>query len=148
MRPPATPLRVAFDTNVLLSLYAFSDSRFRVLREAVREGVLISLTSPACHAEWERVLTYRALRLDPQRRVAAAIALAGECEWVHAPQPGYLLPRCKDPDDQKFLELARDGRAHYLVSLDRALLGLAQKRPLRDHLRILTPQAMQRVIAG
>ncbi|OXH83132.1 nucleotide-binding protein, partial [Burkholderia multivorans] len=41
------------------------------------------------------------------------------------------LPKCKDRDDQKFLELARAAQAEWLVSKDRALLKLA-KRTARD----------------
>ena len=41
------------------------------------------------------------------------------------------LPKCKDRDDQKFLELAHAARANWLVSKDRALLKL-DKRTARD----------------
>ena len=41
------------------------------------------------------------------------------------------LPKCKDRDDQKFLELAHAARADWLVSKDRAVLKLA-KRIARD----------------
>jgi putative PIN family toxin of toxin-antitoxin system len=39
------------------------------------------------------------------------------------------LPTCKDPDDQKFLELALRGRADVLVTNDGALLGLSRRTP-------------------
>ena len=41
------------------------------------------------------------------------------------------LPKCKDRDDQKFLELAHAAQADWLVSKDRAVLKLA-KRIARD----------------
>lgn len=52
------------------------------------------------------------------------------------------LPRCRDPDDQKFLELARDGAADFLVTKDKALLKL--RRISRDPggFRIVTPAAL------
>jgi predicted nucleic acid-binding protein len=37
------------------------------------------------------------------------------------------LPRCRDADDQKFLELAAAAGARYLVSKDQALLELAPR---------------------
>ena len=51
------------------------------------------------------------------------------------------LPRCKDRDDQKFLELARDAGADWLVTADKALLRLARGGRLRGLFRILTPEA-------
>ena len=41
------------------------------------------------------------------------------------------LPKCRDRDDQKFLELAHAAKADWLVSKDRAVLKLA-KRTARD----------------
>jgi len=49
----------------------------------------------------------------------------------------HSLPRCKDPDDQKFLELAARTGANLLVSKDKALLRLARKPGLP--FRIATP---------
>jgi uncharacterized protein len=37
------------------------------------------------------------------------------------------LPKCKDRDDQKFLELAHAAQADWLVSKDRAVLKLARR---------------------
>ncbi len=51
----------------------------------------------------------------------------------------FKLPRCRDPDDQKFLEVARDARAHLLVSKDKALLELVRGRRKSLPFRILTP---------
>ena len=47
------------------------------------------------------------------------------------------MPRCSDPDDQKFLELAAATRAQILVSKDRALLKL--RRRCAPQFRIMTP---------
>jgi predicted nucleic acid-binding protein len=47
------------------------------------------------------------------------------------------LPRCKDPDDQKFLELAASAGAQLLISKDQAVLELA---PRVTRFRILAPK--------
>ncbi|MEW9625771.1 PIN domain-containing protein [Rhodanobacter geophilus] len=58
------------------------------------------------------------------------------------------LPRCRDPDDQKFLELARACGAQWLLSRDRELLRLA-RRTRREHgFDIVTPQAWAQAQAG
>ena len=53
-----------------------------------------------------------------------------------------LLPKCSDPDDQKFLELARDCGADYLVTKDKALLALARRKTRPAPCRIVTPVTM------
>ena len=51
------------------------------------------------------------------------------------------LPHCQERDDQKFLELARDVGADWLIPADKALLKLAKRDKLRGLFRIGTPEA-------
>ena len=48
--------RVVLDTNVLLSLFVFADSRYARLRERLTAGELIALTDGRCLGEFRRVL--------------------------------------------------------------------------------------------
>ena len=58
------------------------------------------------------------------------------------------LPVCRDSDDQKFLELARDCEADYLVSKDRQLLILsARRRPLLPF-DVVTPRRLNDVLVS
>jgi predicted nucleic acid-binding protein len=101
-------LRVVFDTNVLLSLFVFADSRFAPLRGEVVCGRWIALTSPACLAEFRRVLGYPLFALNEERQESAYAAYLALVRMVDAlPLEATALPRCQDRDDQKFLELAR-----------------------------------------
>ncbi len=141
---PAPRRRVVLDTNVLVSLYVFADSRFAQLREKIESGEWQALTNDECMNEFRRVLAYPmfALAEAGQRRAlhaydASVTRLAG-CESREAGNPG--LPRCRDRDDQKFLELARDSAADWLVTDDKALLRLARRERLRGLFRILTPE--------
>jgi len=133
-------LRVVFDTNVLLSLFVFADSRFAPLRGEVEAGRWLALTSPACLAEYQRVLGYPLFALTAERQAAAYDAYLGlVCIVAGTPQVEFVLPKCKDKDDQKFLELARDGHADWLVSADKMLLRLRRGRRLEHLFHILTP---------
>jgi predicted nucleic acid-binding protein len=58
------------------------------------------------------------------------------------------LPRCRDPDDQKFLELARACGAQWLLSRDRELLRLAGRTRREHGFDIVTPQAWAEAQAG
>ena len=136
--------RVVFDTNVLVSLYVFADSRFAPLRARIERGAWLALTSDACFEEFRRVLAYPMFRLDPDRQATALSAYDAVARRPPAPKNHAqcrALPRCKDRDDQKFLELARDGEADLLVTADKALLKLARRDRLHGLFRILTPEA-------
>jgi putative PIN family toxin of toxin-antitoxin system len=56
------------------------------------------------------------------------------CEFVHIPSP---IRACRDPRDDKFLELAVHGRADILITGDADLLAL---HPFQG-IAILTPAA-------
>ncbi len=136
-------MRVVLDTNVLLSLWVFADSRLAVLPERIAAGELLPLTSPDCLAEFERVLGYPEFALDDsaQQRILADYAGSACCVVKGAADDsGLPLPQCRDADDQKFLELARDARADYLVTSDKALLTLARRKLLANRFHIVTPE--------
>ena len=145
-----TPRRVVLDTNVLVSLYVFADSRLAPLRALIESGSWQALCDDACLAEFRRVLAYPLFALAPERQQAAFAAYAAVVTRA-APDAGRnlpALPRCKDRDDQKFLELARDAAADWLVTADKALLKLARRDRLRGLFRILDPDAALREIGA
>lgn len=145
----ARPLRVVFDTNVLLSMFVFADSRFAPLRAEVDAGRWLAYTRTDCLEEFRRVLDYAMFKLEPERQLAAYAAYSAivRLPEVETPPEPAVLPKCKDKDDQKFLELARDIEADWLVSSDKAVLKLNRK--LLGRYRILKPeQAMKELTAS
>lgn len=132
-------VRVVLDTNVLLSLFVFADSRYAPLRGRLESGAWRALTDPRCLHEFQRVLAYPMFSLDAAAQVAAFEAYCRLSETVAAAAVPVVLPECKDPDDQKFLEVARDGSARWLVTSDKALLKLARRKKLAHLFGIVTP---------
>ncbi|MDO8958467.1 MAG: putative toxin-antitoxin system toxin component, PIN family [Rhodocyclaceae bacterium] len=133
-------VRVVLDTNVLLSLFVFADSRFAPLRGEVAAGRWQALTSASCLAEFRRVLGYPLFALTDEQQAAAFAAYLDLVSIIDAPpRSAAPLPKCQDKDDQKFLELARDGLAHCLVTADKALLKLRRGQRLANLFHILTP---------
>lgn len=133
-------MRLVLDTNVWLDWLVFRDAEIAPLRAAATQGRARVFIDAACEAELARVLAYPLgrVRLD----AAAQAACLAECRRVasrgaRAAPPAWALPACRDPEDQKFLELARDCRADLLLTKDRALLELARRTPFR----IVTPRA-------
>ena len=139
----SAPRRVVLDTNVLVSLYVFADSRFAPLRARIECGEWQAITNDACFGEFRRVLGYPLFALAEELQQRALAAYDASVARPAAPTSAAIvsLPRCRDRDDQKFLELARDGAADWLVTADKALLRLARRDKLRGLFRILTPEA-------
>jgi len=132
---------MVLDTNVLLSLWVFADSRYLPIRTAIDSGAWVALTDVACLVEFERVLGYPEFELDPPAQRNILVEYAGLAQPI-APAACMPLPQCSDPDDQKFIELACSGAARCIVTSDKALLKLARHRTLREKLgiSILSPQ--------
>lgn len=139
------PNRIVLDTNVCLDLFVFRDPRWTGLLQALQNGALEAVTRADCRTEWRIVLGYSHLGLDgaAQERVGAEFdALIAA---IDVPPGEDRLPQCRDKDDQKFLELARDAGAAALITKDKALLKLAGKARRAGLFAILAPQAWKDV---
>ncbi len=134
-------LRLVLDTNVWLDWLVFAEPAVVPIREAVAAARAAVYIDAACDAELERVLAYDLGKhsLEPWKQAACLAACrhaALRIEVVVAQVECALLPRCSDPDDQKFLEAALAAQADYLLTKDQALLELARRE---RRFRILTP---------
>ena len=115
------------DTNVALDMFHFDDAVTRPLARALEAGLIRCAASPATLAEWRRVLAYPEFGLDAVAQAAMDARYTACVSLVSEPGAGMGLPRCRDADDQKFLELAASIPAEALVSKDRALLDLHRR---------------------
>jgi putative PIN family toxin of toxin-antitoxin system len=128
-------LRCVFDTNVLVSALLLPDSKPRqALDLALRKGKV--LLSFAALAELYEVLSRKQFRRyvdDEDVRIFLA-ALTREAQWIDV---DVQVTACRDPTDDKFLELAVSGRATHIVTGDSDLLAL---NPFQD-IQILPAQS-------
>ncbi|MCU0804716.1 MAG: putative toxin-antitoxin system toxin component, PIN family [Burkholderiales bacterium] len=130
MTSSVRPVRVVLDTNVLVAILAFDDPALEPLRAAWDEGSLVPLIDNHCEVELQRVLAYPAIARRAARAGNAVRTYLACCERVADDvPPTAALPRCRDPEDQKFLVLAGRGRADALLTRDRLLLELARSAP-------------------
>jgi uncharacterized protein len=134
--------RVVLDSNVWIDILVFDDAATRPIHAALQRGALDAVIDARCLAELSRVLDY------PQfaRRAvdkAAALACVARLSTLSTHDASAAiaapLPRCKDRDDQKFLELAHAAGADWLVSKDQALLKLARRTARDFGFRIAQP---------
>jgi uncharacterized protein len=124
--------RLVIDTNVVLSGLLFAGSiPSRAVLKAQSGVVLLSdatrleLFDVVGRARFDRFVE-RAIR----QRLAEEYAQACRTVQIHA-----AIHACRDPRDDKFIELAVHGRADAIISGDRDLLDL---HPFRE-IEILTP---------
>ncbi|HWU97815.1 MAG TPA: putative toxin-antitoxin system toxin component, PIN family [Oxalicibacterium sp.] len=138
------PKRVVLDTNVCLDLFVFRDPRWGLLHDALKNGCLEAITRDDCRKEWSIVLHYPHLKLDDAARMVCMAefdSLIRSHSVPDAMEEIQKLPICKDKDDQKFLEIARDARVDVLITKDKALLKLARKTRRDGLFAIMTPEA-------
>ncbi len=132
--------RLVLDTNVCLDLFVFRDPRWASLLAALNEARVQAYTRADCRKEWQLVLAYDRLGLDADRRASVAVEFDALIVLTEPAEPAAALPVCRDPDDQKFLELAASCGADALVTKDKALLKLARRTKKLSLFRILTPE--------
>jgi putative PIN family toxin of toxin-antitoxin system len=132
---------LVLDTNTVMALWVFEDPALLALRQRIEAGSVTLATRADALEELQHVLAYRQFGLDPARQAALHAEYAARCSVVSAEaDTPAALPTCRDRDDQKFLEIARDARATHLVSRDKALLRLNRHRLVRPLYAIVKPE--------
>lgn len=115
---------VILDTNALLDWRVFKDPSAHPVAEALAEGRVRWLASPAMQVEWNHVWP-RAVFARWQPEPALTETVFAHAQMVEEPPRGPL--RCTDPDDQVFIDLALHVGARWLFTKDAALLKLAKR---------------------
>ena len=122
------PLRVVLDTSVLISKLIYAPGSTWLV-QAWQNGALIPLVTEETLFELERVL-YRAKFHLAAKDVAARIAEYYPWCQIYPEDAAIPVPECRDPDDRKFLQLARQAQADALVTEDQDLLTLQDAFPI------------------
>jgi len=121
------PLLV-IDTNIALDLLVFEAPASNVVWEAVCQKQVIWLATARMRAELQRVLTYPqiARRLALRRHAADAVLAQFDRLSRVVPDAPRATVRCRDPDDQIFVDLAVAHGAQ-LLSKDGLVLRLRKR---------------------
>ena len=127
-------LRVVLDTNVVVSAMLLPGSvPRRALDKGLDQGsilisipVLLEIAEVLTREKFDRYLT-------ESERLRFLVALLKETELIEIREQ---IDVCRDPKDNKFLELAICGKADFIITGDDDLLDLD---PFRG-LRIITPR--------
>ncbi|HEX5806435.1 MAG TPA: putative toxin-antitoxin system toxin component, PIN family [Macromonas sp.] len=116
---------LVIDTNWVLDLWVFDDPRALPLRQALQEGAVRWIGCTPMRDELERVLTYPAVHKRMQTRgLSTADVLTLYDRWCQPhPVPPACRHRCRDRDDQVFIDLATAHQAR-LLSKDALVLRM------------------------
>ena len=129
---------------MVMDLFHFEAPPLAQLAQAVSSGQVICLANDHTLAELERVTGYPQFRLDAAGRTTLLQRYRAHLTIAPAkPSNADLppLPKCRDPDDQMFLELAQYAKADLLISRDNLVLKLARARQRPCPFAILQPDA-------
>ena len=116
------------DTNIVLDLWLFEDPATAPLRAALQRGLIAHLATRSMRDELERVLTYpHIIKRMAKSKLQAQDILNRFDEHHLLAEPAVKAPcTCKDPDDQKFIDLAV-AHAVPLLSKDAAILCMKKR---------------------
>jgi predicted nucleic acid-binding protein len=128
------------DSNVVLDWLVFNDASMHEPAARLRAGHARWLICPAMRVELEDVVTRPAFARRGDFGAALRALFDTRAQLLADPTTDARL-RCRDVDDQVFVDLALQHRAALLLTRDRALLELAPQAAARG-LRIARPDAL------
>ncbi len=121
-------MKVVLDTNILISAFVFPGGPPEDVFRAALEDRIALVTSPPLLAEFGRVLSSK---FGWEAPIAEeAVALVASVGSVVRPKE-TIAEIIDDPDDDRVLEAALEGRAEVIVSGDRHLLRLRTWREVK-----------------
>lgn len=119
---------IVLDTNIVLDAFVFNDPATQPLKLALASQKIQWIATKAMRDELQRVLFYPKIvvRLTLYQLTAADVLAQfdGQAQWLDAAPKASVT--CRDPDDQKFIDLAVAHQAT-LVSKDNAVLCMAKR---------------------
>jgi len=119
--PGTEPLKAVLDTNIYVAAFANPKGPNAAVWNAAIDGRYELLVSPAIIRETAKVLRRDfAWRED---RVQVVIRVVAQTARIIVPRSALSVVTA-DPDDNRILECALDGRADIIVSNDHHLLDL------------------------
>lgn len=135
MSPDPIP-RIAIDTSVFISAVLFRGPTSRLV-SLWQKGTISVLMSSAILKEYARALAYPKFKLTrTEIRGIIEQELLPYVSPVKVKSTLHVITQ--DPSDDKFLELAQEGKADYILSGDKHLLDLKTFHGIK----IITPNEL------
>jgi uncharacterized protein len=117
-------LRIVPDTNVLVSALGWKGNEYRLMEKCFKREILPVTSLDILH-EFKEAASKPELGFTSEEADEFITALI---ETALVVQPTEKLAVCRDPEDDKFLEAALEGKAGFIISGDKDLLALKRFR--------------------
>ncbi len=111
-------MKVVIDTNVLISGVFFGGFPRKLLSAIINQKIIACATTEIIN-EYEEIIQEMIKRKQGYINKTILTPLIKTMEII---EPVTHIEICRDPDDDKFLECAKDSHAFYIVSGDKDLL--------------------------
>ena len=130
-------MKVVLDTNILVSATFWTGDSFRVLALA-DERKIRNISSKEIIKEYYKAVFSEEIIDKTQKMnlsiIKSSYRIIGNSQII---EPSIKLDVVKeDPDDNKILECAKDGKAEFIITKDNHLLKLKQF----ESIKIITPE--------
>ena len=116
-------LKVALDTNVLISAILFGGKPRQILEKAIRGEIRLYLSEPILE-ELKGVLQRSKFDYSPEMIQFMLTELTGIADFVNPSETINIV--LEDPEDNRILECAAEAKANYVISGDFHLLKLSR----------------------
>lgn len=114
--------KIILDTNIFLSAFVFTGLLPQKIINLAIEKKLQLCTS----ANLEKEVFRKLGKLEANEEIVAKVNLLFKTSLEYSPQ--ITINVCRDPEDNFILELAQTGKADYIITRDKDLLDLPDKR--------------------
>jgi putative PIN family toxin of toxin-antitoxin system len=132
-------LRAVLDANVFVSAYVRPEGPpGQIVERLLRDGAFEVVLSEAIAEEVLRALAYPKVRKSARSTLAPDLWFEDVVVLAHFVSGDHQMsPMSEDPDDDKYLAAAIEGRASFVVTGDPDLLVLTE----HEGVRIVNPRA-------
>lgn len=135
------------DTNAWLDWFVFdvlpnspmANLQQVISRLQVNVAAPVVLMTSMMWLEWVDVLGRQQFGVDPHKQASILTQTRALVRWVDEPAAVRLRLRCKDVDDQVFIDTSLCYGVTWLISKDKHLLNL-RTRAAKHGVRIVTPE--------
>ena len=115
-------MRIVIDTNVVVSGIFFGGKPAELLK-LVLNHELSTVATQEILDEYQDTIDYLLEKYNGRKLNFSTTPIFSSMEII---KPSIRLKICRDPDDDKFISCAIDGKCLYIVSGDKDLLTLKQ----------------------
>jgi putative PIN family toxin of toxin-antitoxin system len=120
-------MRIVIDTNVVVSGIFFGGKPAELLK-LVLNHELSTVATQEILDEYQDTIDYLLEKYNGRKLNFSTTPIFSSMEII---KPSIRLKICRDPDDDKFISCAIDGKCLYIVSGDKDLLTLKQYQQIQ-----------------